>query len=126
MLRRDLFEDMPGNERVITIAQRIFLIAADWCVHIASTAVLTAKIKITEIAGGEKVLRQNISLSGLSKHSSVLEISFLVSVKSTVLVAHILGFTGNKRKRLHNNRVQLPEDWVGTPTHGLGFFVWRH
>ena len=39
----------------------------------------------------------------------------------------------NKRKRLHNKRVQLPEDWFGTPTwprfHCFGTPIlppWRH
>ena len=39
----------------------------------------------------------------------------------------------NKRKRLHKKRVQLPEDWLGTPTwppfHCLGtpiWLPWRH
>ena len=34
----------------------------------------------------------------------------------------------NKRKRLHNKRVQLPEDWFGTPTwppfHCFGTPIW--
>ena len=35
---------------------------------------------------------------------------------------------GNKRKRLHKKRVQLPEDWFGTPTwppfHCFGTPIW--
>ena len=34
----------------------------------------------------------------------------------------------NKRKRLHKKRVQLPEDWFGTPTwspfHFFGTPIW--
>ena len=34
----------------------------------------------------------------------------------------------NKRKRLHNKRFQLPQDWFGTPTwppfHGFGTPIW--
>ena len=34
----------------------------------------------------------------------------------------------NKRKRLHKKRVQLPEDWFGTPTwppfHCFGIPIW--
>ena len=31
----------------------------------------------------------------------------------------------NKRKRLHKKRVQLPQDWFGTP-HGRLFIVLEH
>ena len=34
-------------------------------------------------------------------------------------------FNESKRKRLRNDRVQFPEDWVGMPTC-RSFFVWGH
>ena len=32
----------------------------------------------------------------------------------------------NKRKRLHNKRVQLPEDWFGTHQYGGRDVMWKH